>query len=168
MVSGGKDVLFPEHLLPSQLQAGLREGRLKQGTFHASRENFREGYVGVTGMDKRVRIYRIDTVTSWKLYSEIFQESIDPTNGRSRIISPPLSPQWRGGGGGGEDGLVGCGRELLMAHFELASKIILTFLLTTKTIIIKEKQHHLSRGGGGECPDCSSHVLIAPPFETPM
>lgn len=53
-VSGGKNVLFPEHLSLPQLQAGIKEGRFKQGTFQASRENYREAYVSVQGEDKRV------------------------------------------------------------------------------------------------------------------
>ncbi|XP_071510862.1 exosome complex exonuclease RRP44-like [Diadema antillarum] len=55
-VSGGKKILFPEHLSLSQLQAGIKEGRYKQGTFQSSRENYREGYVSVQGEEKRVFI----------------------------------------------------------------------------------------------------------------
>ncbi|KAG7201943.1 hypothetical protein KM043_004648 [Ampulex compressa] len=39
--------LFPCHLTPSELYAGIKNGKLLQGTFAASRENYLEGYVNV-------------------------------------------------------------------------------------------------------------------------
>ncbi|XP_041467167.1 exosome complex exonuclease RRP44-like [Lytechinus variegatus] len=53
---GGKNVLYPEHLSSCEINAGIKEGRYKKGTFKASRENFREGYVSVQGMEKMVFI----------------------------------------------------------------------------------------------------------------
>nr|XP_054755302.1 exosome complex exonuclease RRP44-like [Lytechinus pictus] len=53
---GGKNVLYPEHLSSCEINTGIKEGRYKKGTFKASRENFREGYVSVQGVDKMVFI----------------------------------------------------------------------------------------------------------------
>ncbi|XP_045765418.1 exosome complex exonuclease RRP44 isoform X2 [Maniola jurtina] len=49
-----KDALYPAHLTPSQIHAGIRNGKLHQGTFHASRDNFLEGTASVSGQEKPV------------------------------------------------------------------------------------------------------------------
>ena len=46
--------LFPAHLAPTELHDGIKNGRLLQGSFLASRENFLEGSVNVEGMEKFV------------------------------------------------------------------------------------------------------------------
>ncbi|KAG8039028.1 hypothetical protein G9C98_003335 [Cotesia typhae] len=52
-IDGGKgEPLFPSHLTPAQLHDGIKNGKLLQGTFLASRENFLEGSVNVEGMEK--------------------------------------------------------------------------------------------------------------------
>ena len=53
--SKGK-IIYPEHLPLSTIQAGLKSGRLHQGVFHGSRENYLEGSVGVSSMEKFVLI----------------------------------------------------------------------------------------------------------------
>lgn len=54
-IDGGKgEPLFPSHLTPAQLHDGIKNGKLLQGTFLASRENFLEGSVNVEGMEKFV------------------------------------------------------------------------------------------------------------------
>lgn len=45
---------FPCHLAPSELHDGIKTGKLLQGTFQASRENFLEGFVNVDGVEKSV------------------------------------------------------------------------------------------------------------------
>ncbi|CAH2105369.1 unnamed protein product [Euphydryas editha] len=52
--SCSKDALYPAHLTPTQIHAGIRNGKLHQGTFHASRDNFLEGNVTVTGYEKSI------------------------------------------------------------------------------------------------------------------
>jgi len=47
--------LFPCHLTPTEMHNGISSGKLLQGTFLASRENFLEGNVNVEGKDKPVR-----------------------------------------------------------------------------------------------------------------
>lgn len=49
-----REPLFPCHLTPTELHDGIKNGRLLQGTFLASRENFLEGSVNVEGMEKFV------------------------------------------------------------------------------------------------------------------
>lgn len=51
-----KEPLFPLHLSPSEIQEGIKAGKLLQGTFLASRENFLEGSVNVEGFEKFVSI----------------------------------------------------------------------------------------------------------------
>ncbi|XP_020278161.1 exosome complex exonuclease RRP44 [Pseudomyrmex gracilis] len=46
--------LFPCHLTPAEVHSGISSGRLLQGTFLASRENFLEGNVNVEGKDKPI------------------------------------------------------------------------------------------------------------------
>lgn len=47
---------FPCHLTPFELHDGIKTGKLVQGTFQASRENFLEGFVNVDGVEKSVSI----------------------------------------------------------------------------------------------------------------
>ncbi|EZA55948.1 hypothetical protein DMN91_010758 [Ooceraea biroi] len=46
--------LFPCHLTPAEVHDGISSGRLLQGTFLPSRENFLEGNVNVEGRDKPI------------------------------------------------------------------------------------------------------------------
>lgn len=52
----GKEALFPSHLTPAQIHDAIKAGRLHQGAFQASRENFLEGQVNVEGFSKPVRL----------------------------------------------------------------------------------------------------------------
>ncbi|XP_071951446.1 exosome complex exonuclease RRP44-like isoform X2 [Antedon mediterranea] len=54
MVQG--KVMFPEYVVSSELHAGIKSGKYLQGTFHASRENYKEGSVNVQDQDKAVFI----------------------------------------------------------------------------------------------------------------
>ncbi|KAK1124762.1 hypothetical protein K0M31_006122 [Melipona bicolor] len=47
---------FPCHLTPSELHNGIKTGKLVQGTFQASRENFLEGFLNVDGVEKSIFI----------------------------------------------------------------------------------------------------------------
>ncbi|XP_076762263.1 exosome complex exonuclease RRP44-like protein Dis3 [Xylocopa sonorina] len=47
---------FPCHLTPSELHNGIKNGKLLQGSFVASRENFLEGFVNVDGFEKSIFI----------------------------------------------------------------------------------------------------------------
>lgn len=49
-----KDALYPAHLTPAQVHEGIRNGKLHQGTFYASRDNFLEGTATVNGFEKQV------------------------------------------------------------------------------------------------------------------
>merc|ERR1719228_381193 len=46
-----KNILFPEHLSQSQITAGIKSGKLKQGVFYLSRTNFLEGTVNIEGRE---------------------------------------------------------------------------------------------------------------------
>ena len=46
-----KSILFPEHLSQSQISAGIKSGRYKQGVFYLSRTNFLEGSVNIEGRE---------------------------------------------------------------------------------------------------------------------
>ena len=46
--------LYPEHLPPAQILSGIKSGKLLQGTFYASRENFLEGSVSVEGQEQSI------------------------------------------------------------------------------------------------------------------
>lgn len=46
--------LFPCHLSPTEVHNGISSGKLLQGTFLASRENFLEGNVNVEGREKHI------------------------------------------------------------------------------------------------------------------
>lgn len=54
---GNKKAVFPPHLTPNQIHDGIKEGKLLQGSFQASRENYLEGFVNVEGYEKQVREY---------------------------------------------------------------------------------------------------------------
>uniref|UniRef100_A0A182KC56 Protein DIS3 homolog n=1 Tax=Anopheles christyi TaxID=43041 RepID=A0A182KC56_9DIPT len=56
LVSESKDPLFPSHLTVLQIHDGIKNGKLMQGGFLASRENYLEGYVRVEGIEKAVLI----------------------------------------------------------------------------------------------------------------
>ncbi|XP_024947689.1 exosome complex exonuclease RRP44 isoform X2 [Cephus cinctus] len=51
-----KEPLFPLHRTPAELHEGIKRGKLLQGTFLASRENFLEGSVNVEGFEKFVLV----------------------------------------------------------------------------------------------------------------
>lgn len=59
---GSREPLFPCHLTPAELHDGIKNGRLVQGSFLASRENFLEGSVNVEGMEKFVRLILVKYV----------------------------------------------------------------------------------------------------------
>lgn len=48
--------LFPPHLTLVQIHDGIKNGKLYQGTFAASRENYKEGYVNVECFEKPVSL----------------------------------------------------------------------------------------------------------------
>lgn len=54
-----KEPMFPPHLTPAQIHQGIKAGKLMQGTFFASNDNFLEGNVFVDGQEKNVCL--IDT-----------------------------------------------------------------------------------------------------------
>lgn len=53
--SNMKDI-YPPHLTNVQLLNGVKEGKLYQGTFRASRDNFLEGFVNVESLEDQVGI----------------------------------------------------------------------------------------------------------------
>ncbi|XP_031771061.1 exosome complex exonuclease RRP44 [Apis florea] len=55
MISEGRE-FFPCHLTPSEIHDGIKYGKLLQGTFTASKENFLEGFVNVDGFEKTIFI----------------------------------------------------------------------------------------------------------------
>ncbi|XP_046670667.1 exosome complex exonuclease RRP44 [Homalodisca vitripennis] len=52
----GKVALFPTHLTPSQVHEAVKAGKVLQGAFQASRENFLEGQVNVEGFSKPILV----------------------------------------------------------------------------------------------------------------
>lgn len=52
--SCNQDALYPAHLTPIQIHDGIKNQKLHQGTFHASRDNFLEGTASVNGFEKPV------------------------------------------------------------------------------------------------------------------
>lgn len=54
-----KQAIFPPHLTVSDIHDGIKNGKLVQGTFAASRENYLEGFVNVEGMEKSVSVLSI-------------------------------------------------------------------------------------------------------------
>lgn len=53
--SNTKDI-YPPHLSKAELLNDVKEGKLYQGTFRASRDNFLEGFVNVEKLDDQVGI----------------------------------------------------------------------------------------------------------------
>lgn len=54
--------IYPPHLTPAQIHDGIKSGKLLQGSFLASRENYLEGSVNVEGQEKFVSITTLDFV----------------------------------------------------------------------------------------------------------
>jgi len=54
--TASQEPLFPLHATPSQIHEGIKSGKLLQGSFLASRENFLEGQVSVEGQDKMILV----------------------------------------------------------------------------------------------------------------
>lgn len=54
--AGPRTEFFPQHLAPNEILEGVKSGKLKQGSFAASRENYLEGFVNVEGFELPVRI----------------------------------------------------------------------------------------------------------------
>lgn len=54
--TGNKEPLFPLHLSPAEIHDGIKNGKLYQGSFLASRDNFLEAQVNIEGRDKPVSI----------------------------------------------------------------------------------------------------------------
>lgn len=46
--------LYPPHLPPQQIHDGIKNGKILQGSFVASRDNYLEGSVNVEGYEKFV------------------------------------------------------------------------------------------------------------------
>lgn len=63
--------IYPCHLTPVQIHDGVKIGKLHQGSFLASRENFLEGHVNVEGFEKPVSFFYI-RILGW-----IFPSIID-------------------------------------------------------------------------------------------
>lgn len=57
--SGNKIAIFPPHLTMNEIHEGIKSGKLLQGSFLASRENYLEGFVNVEGMEKSVSFLNI-------------------------------------------------------------------------------------------------------------
>lgn len=55
----GKVALFPAHLTPAEIHSAIKAGKVHQGSFQASRENFLEGQVNVEGFEKPVSSFTI-------------------------------------------------------------------------------------------------------------
>lgn len=53
-LESSKVSLFPPHLAPTEIHNGIKHGKLLQGSFMASRENYLEGSVNVEGYEKFV------------------------------------------------------------------------------------------------------------------
>lgn len=49
-----KAAIFPPHLTLTETHEGIKSGKLLQGSFAASRENYLEGFVNVEGIEKSV------------------------------------------------------------------------------------------------------------------
>lgn len=49
--AGPRTEFFPQHLAPAEIHDGIRTGKLKQGSFAASRENYLEGFCNVEGYE---------------------------------------------------------------------------------------------------------------------
>ncbi len=57
-----KKLLFPAHLSPAEINAGVKSGTLKQGVFHLSRTNFLEGEILCQAMDKSVLLQGLESM----------------------------------------------------------------------------------------------------------
>ncbi len=55
-------VLFSEHLPLSTIQIGLKKGKFHQGVFHGSRENYLEGSVSVSSIEKFVLVQGLENL----------------------------------------------------------------------------------------------------------
>ena len=55
-IDSSKAPLFPPHLTPSEVHSGIKNGKILQGSFYASRENYLEGTVNVEGYEKSVNM----------------------------------------------------------------------------------------------------------------
>ena len=49
-------LLYPEHLALSTIQSGVKSGKYLQGVFQGSRENYLEGFVNVSSLEKFVLV----------------------------------------------------------------------------------------------------------------
>jgi len=58
----GKKYLFPEHLSPTQINVGIKSGKIYQGIFYLSRTNFLEGTVGVTDREQPILIQGLENL----------------------------------------------------------------------------------------------------------
>ncbi|KAF7994097.1 hypothetical protein HCN44_011366 [Aphidius gifuensis] len=54
--------IYPCHLTPAELHDAIKNGKLQQGTFLASRENFMEGTVNVDGMEKPIFVQTMENL----------------------------------------------------------------------------------------------------------
>jgi exosome complex exonuclease DIS3/RRP44 len=52
-----KHIIFPEHMRMSDMQSGLKSGRLHQGTFQSSRENYLEANVFLYENEKYPQVF---------------------------------------------------------------------------------------------------------------
>lgn len=52
-----KEAIFPPHLMVTEIHDGIKSGKILQGSFLASRENYLEGFVNVEGMEKSVKVF---------------------------------------------------------------------------------------------------------------
>lgn len=57
-LANNKLALFPPHLTPNEIHAGIKTGKLLQGSFMASNENYLEGSVNVEGYEKFVNSFK--------------------------------------------------------------------------------------------------------------
>lgn len=59
-LDSSKTVLFPPHLSTMTIHDGIKIGKLLQGTFFASRDNYLEGSVNVETFEKFVSVFLMD------------------------------------------------------------------------------------------------------------
>lgn len=52
--ASNKAAIFPPHMTPNEIHEGIKAGKLLQGSFLASRDNYLEGFVNVEGIEKQV------------------------------------------------------------------------------------------------------------------
>jgi exosome complex exonuclease DIS3/RRP44 len=58
--SGGKRFLFPEHMSPAQINAGVKSKAILKGVFYLSRTNYLEGTVNCEGIEQPVLIQGLE------------------------------------------------------------------------------------------------------------